>query len=265
MKKQGDERRFAAGLRYMRYKGVLFRALGFLLLLAFWSYAAERTSGLVIASVGDTLQALAGLFCDRSFFFSHFGISLGRVVAALLLAVSAGATLGILAGLIPEIRYMLEPLRWMLMTVPGVVVVMVFMLWFGMGGRMVVAIAATMAAPVIYIHVVDAMQLVDRSLLEMTEVYALSFPKRLFCVYGMAVAGPFCSALVVAVGNIIRMVVLAEVLGADGGIGYCLAMARSTLDTPLLYALALTCMLIAGVLEFSLFRPLAARLNRGTG
>ena len=184
------------------------------------------------------------------------------MLTALALAVAVGGLLGLAAGLAPGIRATLEPLRWMLMTIPGVVIVVVFMLWFGMGSLMVVAIAATMAAPVIYIHVADAMLLVDKSLLQMARVYNFGFKARLTRIYGMAVVGPFFSALAVAAGSIIRVVVLAEVLGANEGLGYCLAIARARLDTPELYALALISMSVAGGLEFLIFRPLEKRLLR---
>ncbi|WP_035274075.1 ABC transporter permease [Desulfogranum japonicum] len=239
---------------------LIFRAIGILLLLMAWELASRIHSGLVVASVLDTLWAGFKLSQDQSFLIQHCAVSLGRVAGALSFAVIIGVGLGMIAGLVPEIRTMLDPLRWMLMTVPGVVVVVVFMLWFGMGSVMVISIAATLAAPVIYINVADAMLLVDKKLLEVARVYNFGMIATLLKIYVMAVAGPFFSALVVAVGNIIRVVILAEVLGANEGIGHCLAIARTVLDTPQLYALALISMSIAGGLEFFLFRPMANKL-----
>ncbi|PHR28543.1 MAG: ABC transporter permease [Desulfotalea sp.] len=236
--------------------------LGLLLIAVAWNWAAEAHSGLVVAPIGATLKAVFSLLSDQTFLQQHFRVSLERMLTALALAVTIGGLLGLAAGLAPAIRATLEPLRWMLMTIPGVVIVVVFMLWFGMGSLMVVTIAATMAAPVIYIHVADAMLLVDKSLLQMARVYNFGFKSRLLRIYGMAVAGPFFSALAVAAGSIIRVVVLAEVLGANEGVGYCLAIARSRLDTPELYALALISMSVAGGLEFLIFRPLEKRLMR---
>ena len=238
----------------------VFRVIGILLLLLAWELVSRIHSGLVVASVLDTLVAGFRLSLDQSFLFHHCAVSLGRIACALSFAVIIGIVLGMIAGLVPEIRNMLDPLRWMLMTIPGVVVVVVFMLWFGMGSVMVISIAATMAAPVIYINVADAMLLVDKKLLEVARVYNFGMIASLLKIYVMAVAGPFFSALVVAVGSITRVVILAEVLGTNEGIGHCLAIARTTLDTPQLYALALISMSIAGGLEFFLFRPMARKL-----
>ncbi len=234
--------------------------IGIFLLLMAWEMASRLHSGLVVASVPDTLFTGFDLLAHRSFLIHHCAVSLGRIAGALILAVIIGVVSGVIAGLIPEVRVILAPLRWMLMTVPGVVVVVVFMLWFGMGNIMVVSIAATMAVPVIYINVADAILLVDKKLLEVAQVYNFGIMTTLTKIYAMAVIGPFLSALIIAVSGIIRVVILAEVLGANEGIGHCLAIARTSLDTPQIYALALISMSIAGGLEFLLFRPLTKTL-----
>ena len=46
-----------------------------------------------------------------------------------------------------------------------------------------------------------------------------------------------------------RVAVLAEALGANTGIGHALSVARTNLDTPQLYALALCSMLLVGVAD----------------
>ncbi len=239
---------------------LMFRIIGVLLLLGLWQWAACAFSGLVVASPLDTMASVLALMSDSDFIFKHFLVTLGRMVLALGIGIGVGGILGLTAGLVPGVRAMVEPLRWMLMTVPGVVIVVVFMLWFGMGTAMVVAIAASMGAPVIFVHVADAMALADKNLLEMARVYRFGFRARLIRIYAMAVAGPFFSALVVVAGNTIRVVVLAEVLGANQGLGHCLAIARTRLDTPGLYALALISMSVVGGMEFFLLRPLEKRL-----
>ena len=243
-------------------RAVAPKVAGILLFFGLWHWASEAFSGLVVAPPLDTFAAGYRMVTNPEFLTRHFGISLVRMGMALGIGVATGGTLGVFAGLFPAVRALLEPLRWMLMTVPGVVIVVVFMLWFGMGTPMVVAISASMGAPVIFVHVADAMALVDRQLLEMARVYGFGFRARLVRIYAMAVAGPFFSALVVVAGNTIRVVVLAEVLGAGQGIGYCLSVARSRLDTPDLYALALISMAVVGGLEFFLLRPLERKLVR---
>lgn len=238
----------------------LFRAGGVLILLAGWQLASGTGAGLVVAPPLDTLAAVLELVSDRAFLARHFLASLARMGMALGVSILAGGALGVVSGLFPGFRSLVEPLRWMLTTVPGVVIVVVFMLWFGMGDLMVVSIAAAMGAPIIFVNVANAMALADKGLMEMARVYRFSLKMKLMKIYAMAVAGPFFSGLVLAAGTTIRVVVLAELLGANQGIGHCLAIARTRLDTPQLYALALISMGVVGGIEFFLLRPLEKRL-----
>lgn len=240
---------------------LLFTALGITVLAFAWQRASIHFSDLVVPRPLSTLKAATHLLSDTAFWGGHLWISLKRMATALGAGIIIGAGLGIPAGLIPWFRAFVEPVRWMLTTVPGVVIVIVFMLWFGMGDTMVVAISAAMGAPVIFVNLADAMARVDASLLEMARVYRFSPWTRLTKIYAMAAAGPFFSALVIAAGTIVRVAVLAEVLGAGQGIGYCMAIARTQLDTPTLYALALISMCVAGGAELFIFRPLERRMT----
>lgn len=235
---------------------LILRISGILLLVLGWELVARHYSGLVVASPLETLAAAVRLLSDSTFILRHFAVSLKRVGLALVFGLLVGGSLGLLAGFFNPFRLIIEPLRWMLMTIPGVVIVVVFMLWFGMGNLMVISITACTIAPVVYVNVSQAMGSVDRSLLEMAEVYRFPLSMKLRRIYAMTVAGPFFSAAVIAVGNGIRVVVLAEVLGANNGLGHCLAISRTNLDTPELYALALISMSIVGGIEFFLLKPL---------
>ena len=234
----------------------IFRLVGVLLLIMAWHVASRHCSGLVVASPWETATAAIRLMTDTSFLIHHFGVSLKRISLALALGIFTGGALGVLCGFLPPLRLMLEPLRWMLMTIPGVVIVVVFMLWFGMGDFMVISITACTIAPVVFVNVSQAMASVDKSLMEMAEIYRFTLAMKLRRIYAMTVAGPFFSATVIAAGNGIRVVVLAEVLGANNGIGHSLAISRTNLDTPELYALALISMSIVGGMEFFLLKPL---------
>lgn len=248
--------------RIERLKGPAWSLLGLALLAGVWEICSRHYSGLAVASPWDTLAALAALLGQGDFLREHLLTSLLRAALGLGLGFAVGLSLGALAGALPPLRRVLAPARWMLMSVPGVVVVMLAMLWFGMGGVMVVAIVAGMTAPVIYVSVVEGLDAVDRRHLEMAKVYRLPLAMRLYRIYVMAMAGPLLSGGLVALGGAIRMVVLAEALGAGQGLGYSLALARTNLQTPQLYALALLCICIVAGTELVVLRPVRRRVLR---
>jgi len=239
-----------------------FNVLGLVLLVIGWEILARMQSGLVVASPGETLAALFRLFENKAFLTVHLYPTLKRIGMALCFGVGSGMILGIVAGLVEPIRLMLAPVRWILMSIPGVIIVVVFMLWFGMGTTMVVCITATMVAPIVYVNTADGMASVDRNLLEMAKVYRLPLHIRLARIYAVALAGPLLSSVVIATGNGIRLVVLAEMLGANKGIGHALAISRANLQTDELYALTLLAMLIIGGVEVLLLRPARKAVQR---
>lgn len=238
------------------------QVLGIVLLVIGWELLSRHFSGLVVAGPGETLVALFRLLGDKTFLMRHLLPSIERLALALCFGVGGGAALGVLAGLIEPLRLMLAPARWILTSVPGVVIVVIFMLWFGMGTTMVVCITATMIAPIIYVNAADAMMRVDRNLLEMAAVYQFPLRMRLVRIYAMALAGPLLSGAVIATGNGIRLVVLAEMLGANEGIGHALAISRANLSTDELYALTLLAMLVIGGVEVLLLRPVRKAVQR---
>lgn len=240
----------------------VFHLLGIILLIIGWSFSAQVNSGLVVAGPIDTLTALYRLFGNESFVTQHVVPTMQRIGVALLCGISSGIVLGIVAGLLEPVRLMLAPARWILTSIPGVIVVVVFMLWFGMGTTMVVAITATMIVPIVYVNTADGMMSVDRSLLEMAKVYRLPLHVRLARIYGVALAGPLLSGVVIATGNGIRLVVLAEMLGAHDGLGHALAFSRANLQTDEIYALTLLAMLVIGLVEFILLRPARKAVQR---
>jgi len=232
-----------------------FAALGIVLALLAWEWAARASSGLAVAAPWATLKALAELWSEPGFASRHLGASLLRTACGLGLGIAAGLALGALAGAWPPLRRILAPFRWALTSVPGVVVVMLGMLWLGLGTPMVAAIVALMAAPTVYVAVLEGLSAVDADLVEMAALYRLPPGLRLGALYLRALAAPLISAAVLALGGAMRVVILAEALGAGEGLGHLLAVARTNLDTPRLYALAFLSMAVVGLVELTIIGP----------
>lgn len=238
------------------------RLAGLALALGCWEFAARRSSGLAVAPPLETLEALVRLLERPDFLAVHLAASLRRTLCGLFLGLAAGLVCGGLAGAWPVFRDVFAPFRWALMSVPGVVVVMLAMLWLGMGSLMVTAIVALMAAPILYVSVLEGLSAVDSHLLEMVRVYRFPLSMRVAAVYGRALAPAVLSGCTVAVGGAMRVVILAEALGANEGLGHILAVARTNLDTAGIYALALLSMCVVGLVEGLMLGPVRRRLWR---
>ncbi|MBF5005851.1 ABC transporter permease [Diaphorobacter caeni] len=236
-------------------------AAGLLGVVIAWQFTAERLGPLLMATPLQTLQAIGPLVSSERFLPAAL-TSLVRAAIGIGTGCLCGFALGLMAAARAQLRGLLEPLRWLLMSIPAVVVVLLAMLWFGLGSSMVIFLTALMTAPGLYVNTVKGMQQVDRQLLEMTHVYRFGWRLRLEHLYIPALTAPLSAALLIAVNAGVRLVVMAEVLGADSGVGHALANARATFDSAELYAWVVLIVSFVGVLELALIQPLQRRLGR---
>jgi len=242
-------------------KRLVFTALGIIFFLAVWHVLAKVMPRTVMASPLDTFRALVVLM-GSAMFWRHLGDTFQRLAAGFGLGAATGCVLGTVAGLRKEVRYILEPFRWFLMSVPAVVVVVIAMLWFGMGSLMTVAITAVLVAPIVYVGTMRGMDTVDVSYLETAVVYRFGIPLTLRHIYVPAITSHVVSSLVVAAGMSVRIVILAEVLGASSGIGHALSLAGTNLDIPGLFAWVFVSTALVAMIEYGLLRPVERWVTR---
>lgn len=239
--------------------GLLCKVAGFLCLLALWQFAASQMSSMVLASPRDSIKALVGL-AGNGHFWQTLGVSLVRLTLALAIGGTIGFLLGLWSGRNLYVRQFLAPFRWLLMSIPPVIVVLMAMLWFGMGDTMVVFITVLLLSPSIYVNTQKGVEQISPTWLELAHIYRFTWLQRLEKVYIPAISAPLCAALVIICCKGVRIIVLAEVLGANNGLGYELANARGNFDISELYAWVTTSLLLVALLEFMVFQPLQDRL-----
>ncbi len=240
---------------------LLLSTAGLLLLLGLWQLGAMLVHEIVIAPPLDAFAALAKMMGTARFWQTSW-LTAQRALAGIGLGFTAGFSLGLIAGFNRDLRDILEPLRWMVMSISPVIVVVLAMLWFGMGTPMVVFIAAVLLAPIVYVNTVKGLEMVNEQLVEMADVYRLRWLQKLRHVYIPALAGPLAAAMTIVVTMGMRMIVLAELLGANAGIGHEISFARTDLDTPALFAWVVVTLALVGIAEYLVFKPLEGYLLR---
>lgn len=239
-----------------------WRGLGCIVFLALWQAFASGGDALAFASPLKTAQAALALLSQKEFWLSGLLPTLWRVLAGFAVGILVGGALGACAGLYSGIGLLLLPWRWVLSSVPGIVLVILAMLWCGIGSGMVVTIVALTVIPTVYLAMKEGIASVDGNLREMARAYRLARRKLVTELYLPAVSAPLLSASVVALGGGMRVAILGETLGAAQGLGYTLAVARANLDTAGLYAVALLSMLLVSLIEATCLSSIRKTLQR---
>lgn len=235
-------------------RATVVRLIGVVVILIGWQAATWSLGELAIASPYQTITTFFTMV-PGDYFTDNFFITMKRLFIGVGIGSLIGFSLGILAGLYDDVKNFLEMFIWILMSVPPVVVTVLAMLWFGMGSNMVVFIVSLMLLPFVYINVLKGMELVDETLIEMSEIYHYSFTMKLFHLYIPAISAPLLAAMNIVFGNGIRVVVLAELLGAFDGIGYAIGISRSNLEVAELFSWVLATLLIVAFFQYILLKP----------
>lgn len=240
---------------------MLYGVAGIVALLAGWQLLSMVVHEAIVASPLATLVALQRIAWEGALWKDLF-TTLKRLLAGLSLASVLGLSLGLAAGLKPRIRSFLEPVRWVGMTLPAVIIGVMAMLWFGMGNTQVIFMVFVIIMPIIYVNTLEGILAIDDRIIEMGQVY--QFPRKLLLteVYLPGIGSSVIAGLTLAMGIGIRAVILSELLGAFDGMGHSFSRAWTYLNTPDLFAWILVCLALMGVLEFGILDPIRRRLTR---
>jgi NitT/TauT family transport system permease protein len=174
-------------------------------------------------------------------------VSLGEFSAGFGAAIVIGFTLGALAGWVRPIEYFLDPFIWFFYSAPLIAFYPLFVLWFGLGTRTVVAISFLLSVTPIAVNTTSGIRQINPSLL----LAARSFGARrrdLLWKVGLPASVPMIVAgLRLGVGRALTGVVIAELFVPSGGIGSSIAYNAGLLRTTNMIA-SLMVIVVVGVI-----------------
>lgn len=256
----------AAGRRAERGPGRCTRTYwavgGAIAILVAWELLALAIgNSTLMPAPPETFRAFARLAWGSTLWIALL-ITLERLVIGLAVGAGLGLVLGVLAGLDARVRSFFEPIRWVGMTIPVIIIVFLAMFWFGLGDFTVIFAVALIVIPTMYINTVEGIITVDNRLIEMGRVYHFSRRLMLTEIYLPAIASPVMAGLTLATGVGVRAVVLTEVLGAMSGIGHAFTRAWVNLESADMFAWVIVVLALMALIEFAVLRPLKKRVMR---
>lgn len=226
-----------------------------LLFIALWDFGNQVYGDLILPSPKETFSTLVTMLQDDSVWVDIF-ITIKRALIGFIIALILGSSLGLISGLFVTASMMSRPIVTILLGMPPIAWIVLAMIWFGMGDDTVIFTVVVASFPIIFIGALQGTRTLEGNLKEMADSFNLSFRMKLFDLYFPHIFSYIFPAWVAALGTSWKVVVMAELLSSNDGIGAALAIARSQLDTP--SALALVVIMIGSLLliEYLLLEPL---------
>lgn len=244
---------------------MLQRAGAIFFALALWQIAAmSLNQNMLLVSPIQVIRRLGTIWMETGF-FSTVLFSFQRIVAGFFWGFLLGVVLGILAGRLHIIEILLWPFVVTIKSVPVASFVIISLIWLS-ASELSIFISFLMVFPVIYSNVLTGIKSTDHKLMEMAEIYHLSFPKRLLYIH-MPQLKPFLlSGCSVALGLSWKSGIAAEVIGIpNGSMGEMLYESKVYFATADLFAWTVIIVLVSIGFEklfMFLLKSLFRRLER---
>ena len=216
-----------------RWAGVVVFAV--LIGLAEWGTRAEWISPLTLPRPSDVLQTFQELY-QSGLLFKHLLPSLMRLAVGAAIGVSIGIATGVLIGLFSYIRAGLSPLIAAIFPIPKIALLPLFVIWFGIdeGSKYALIAFGTFTPTVVATY--GAVDNVDRSLIRMGQSFGLTWISIVRKVVIPGAMPGILSGLRISLAIAIILLVAAEMLGAEYGIGAYILEAGSLYDLERLFA-----------------------------
>lgn len=200
------------------------------LLLAWQAAAMIVHQKLLLASPADVLLRLFSIWREPDFFSSVL-FSFVRICAGFLLGFFTGVLLAILSGRFRAAAALLQPVMATIKSVPVASFIILALIWLN-SSQLSVFISFLMVLPVIYNNVLSGIRSIDPKLLQMADVFRISWWKRFVYIWLPAIRPHLMAACSTALGLAWKSGIAAEVIGIpSGSIGEMLYSAKIYLNT----------------------------------
>ena len=216
--------------------------------VAYGNRALEITNPVLVPTPGDVAATTVAALRDGSL-LRNLLTSLGRVAQGFAIAAGAAVTLGVLAALCAPLRAMIEPVVEFVRPIPPLAFLPMFLLWFGLGeGSKVAFIAYTTFFPM-FVGVAAAVLRVDVMLLRAAASLGATRGDLLRRVVLPGALPGIIVALRLGFGLALFVIVGAEFIGADAGLGNLIMEARTYFNPPQIVMGALVLGLVGTVVN----------------
>ncbi len=218
-------------------------------LIAFWQIASSFgwLSTRVLPAPIEVIKAFWTLAVSGEL-WTHVKVSAGRALAGLAIGGGAGLVLGLLTGSFRFAETLLDSTIQMVRNIPALALIPLVILWFGIDETAKLFLISVSVFFPIYLNTFHGIRNVDPGLVEMARTYGLSRGQ----LYTQVILPGALSSILVglrfSLGLMWVILIVAETISAQAGIGYLTMNAREFLQTDVV---------LVGILLYALLGKLA--------
>ena len=196
------------------------------IVLAIWAIAVKLSGTKIFPSPAAVAKAIATL-SEKSLLWRYIGDSLARVFAGYLAAIAAGIPIGFLMGWHAPLARAINPLIQMLRPISPLAWMPVAVIWFGVSNAAPIFLIFLASLFPIIVAAMNGVRNVPPMYLQAGRNFGLSTRQLMIRVVAPAVLPRIIVGLRLAFGIAWVVLVAAEMIAVDSGLGYLIIDARN--------------------------------------
>ena len=229
------------------------------LLLLIWQILAMVFTHRLFPSpvaVGQELWALG----TQGKLLSDLGKTLTRAAAGFVIAMVLGTAIGIVLGRVRWVDGLFS--AWLLvgLNLPAIVVAIVLYIWLGLTEMALIAAVVINKVPLVVTTIREGVRSFSPDWDELARAVRLSPSRKLRLIFVPQLVPYMLAAARTGLSLIWKIVLVFEVLGSDGGVGYRISVLFQFFDISGILAYSAAFIIVVLALEWALLRPLERKV-----
>lgn len=230
-------------------KNIIEVVLSCTILLFLWECIALFINNeIYIPTLGQVFKSLNNLILETGFFINIF-MTIKRTIVSILIALFIAMLIGVSGYISRVIRNFFRPINMIIQSVPMMILVVLALIWFDKDNAPYI-VGVLVVFPILYENILGALSSIDKTLLEMSNVYKLDLKDKIIKIYLPSIKFRLATIIVSTMSLGLKVVIAGEVYGQpDYGIGSMIQLEKVNFNTPGIFAWLIIVIIISGALE----------------
>lgn len=238
-----------------------YQILSILVFLFLWELGARFLFGNFIPSVAEVAAFIVDIVVT-GLFFEHAAVTIRRVAVGFLAAYSISVVLGVLMGLYSKAEYFFEVLVLIGISIPGLGIVVLAIIWFGISELTAYISVFILATPLIVFNFWKGTQSIDYGLIEMAHSFDVSRLMIFREVLIPALVPYMLAAARFGLAISWKIIVLVELLALTDGVGYMINNRFQVYSIVGVIGWTLSFTLVMMIVEFGILKNIEKRVTK---
>lgn len=231
------------------WKSKVYTTLSCIFFIGLWQISAMYINNeIYIPKIQSVFRSLVDIISGENFINNIYNSFL-RTVLSYTIALVLGVILGVLSMMYPLFEILLKPLNSLIRTIPTLVLVVLSLIWFNKDLTPFV-VGFAVIFPVLYEGIKNCIKDIDYRIIEMTEIYEVSFKDVVKSIYIPNIKFYLLNIFISTFSLTFKVVIAGEVHGQPKyGIGTMVQVEKVNFNTPGIFAWIVIIMIISVILE----------------